>query len=55
TTLEVGAGPKGIGGGEDCLGGEGIGSSEGCGATTGDGGGSPRLSICANKGISGPW
>nr|GFB15830.1 hypothetical protein [Tanacetum cinerariifolium] len=36
-TPELGAGLKGIDGGEDCLGGEGIESGEGCGATTGDG------------------
>nr|GFB03767.1 hypothetical protein [Tanacetum cinerariifolium] len=39
TTPKVGARSKGIGGGEDCLGGEGIGSGKVCGATTGDGGG----------------
>nr|GFC20151.1 hypothetical protein [Tanacetum cinerariifolium] len=36
-TPELGVGLNGIGGGEDCLGGEGIGSVEGCGSTTGDG------------------
>nr|GFD00482.1 hypothetical protein [Tanacetum cinerariifolium] len=34
---ELGAGPYGIGGGEDCLGGKGIVSVKGCGSTTGDG------------------